>query len=196
MIPFLKTLTGERRRDYFREVIKPSYTQFEIVHNFYNDLFLETASEMKKLNDKSLSETSYVLGNVESFRKVMDDYFLKRVKDEHVRAALRQNVKIAHDSIKWSEEKLFYISLLNYFNNDDQQNHLQPTRQIVQFSGEEGKSPSREIYDHLTELSMYTPGYCEKVLYKLESARKNQNIRYLDVSKHYNNIVNIIIQKT
>jgi hypothetical protein len=40
LLPFLKTFTGERRRDYFEKLLNPLYEAVEDVHDFYNDLFL------------------------------------------------------------------------------------------------------------------------------------------------------------
>jgi hypothetical protein len=102
LLPQLKSFTGARRREYFDKLVVPLFDAFENVHEFYNSLILNARREVVRLNSGELRGVLSMLKpsgeplNVEELsrlRDIMDAFFDKRQKDEHLRDALRREAQ-------------------------------------------------------------------------------------------------------
>ena len=119
MIPALKSVTGERRRKYFDEVLHPLFEAVEQVHDGYVELFLIFR---KQLIELKIESSTYLGGGTElsplghdKLRTVKNEFFEVRSRDESLRDELRNEAQQIFAQIKWAEEKRLLAAVMYYF---------------------------------------------------------------------------------
>ena len=201
LIPALKSLTGERRRDYFDKVIRPLFESVETVHDFYNELILTARSRVVNVKVKAtpfigneLILTEAAKGELEKLKR---DFLDARMKDEGLRDALRNEAQQVFGQIKWLDEKRLLASIMYYFlgtgdmipTDDDMDRDIQGV--IDQGGISYWDTPSIRIY--LTIRDSENPA---EILGILDESRHGVNQRYMNVRFHYRRVQHKLIMET
>lgn len=201
LIPALKSLTGERRRDYFEKVIQPLFESVETVHDFYNELIL---TARKRVVDVKVVATPF-FGNefvlTEAGKSELDklkrEFLEARMKDEGLRDDLRNEAQQVFSQIKWPEEKRLLASIVYYFLGTEA---IAPTddeldRDIQDVIDKGGPShwdtPSIRLYQSIRQSE--NP---EEILDLLDEARHGLNQRHMNIRLHYRRVQHELIMET
>jgi hypothetical protein len=200
LLPFLKTWTGQRRREYFEKLITPLYTSFEEIHEFYVELILQTRDAVAALNAESRSfqgEPIDSIGTKRSLTEFLEKFSRRRMKDEHLRDTLRQDAQVFLSRITWSEERRFLVSVCFYFlqsgsiNPEERILDREATEVIARGGVTYWDTPSMRLYKALQEAKT-----AESVLDVLDEARHELNQRYMNARIAYRKIQNALVMET
>lgn len=201
LIPQLKLLTGERRRDYSEKVMRPLFESVETVHEFYNELILSTRKRVVDVKRKATPLigiepvlTEAAKGDLEVLKR---EFLDARMKDEALRDALRMDAQQVFGQITWPEEKRLLASIMYYFLGTGA---IAPTedeldRDIQGVIDRGGKSqwdtPSIRLY-----LDIRDSEDPAAILNLLDEARDGLNQRYMNVRLHYRRVQYKVIMGT
>lgn len=199
--PYLKTFTGQRRRDYFEKAIEPLFNAFEEIQDFYNALFIDTKDKCVNLINENTpflaKEPELSLEALQKLANIKDEFLKLRTKDEGLRDSLRQDAQEIFKGIKWSEEKRFLTSVIYYFLGN---RGISPTDEIIdrEIEGviEKGgktiwDSPSTQLYKKIKESRDLN-----FIIEKLDESRIELNQSYMNVRKHYIRVKNAVLMET
>jgi hypothetical protein len=199
LLPFLKTFTGERRRDYFEKLLKPLYEAVEDVHDFYNDLFLSTRNKLIHLKRTSIlsRHPEYSIEVLQELEEIKTEFLNLRRKDEGLRDSLRQDAQEDFTRIQWVEEKRCLTSIIYYFlgeggiapDDTDLDNEIE---EVIQQGGTRyWDTPSIRLY-----LDIQDSRNPEEIVEKIDDAREKLNQRYMNIRKQYRRVQNVLVLET
>lgn len=204
MIPYLKDLTGMRRREFFEKRITPLFTELQEAHDFYNQAFLDARDSfvnIKSENTDFIDHTTVLLDaeTLTKLEKVKEALIRKRKTDEAVRGSLLYEAKAIFEAIKWDEERRFVDLVACYFlerggialDNDWLDSDIQ--RVISSDNGAITKwdTPARRLYKQLRETNNL-----EELLNLIDNARNNLNQDFMNARLSFKSVQTAIIQKT
>ena len=200
-IPYLKTFTGERRRDYFDKLLKPLFEAFQDIHEFYNSLFLETRNKCVALMIENTpllsSEPELSLEALQKLENIKDEFLQLRTKDEALRDSLRQDAKEDLQNIKWLEEQRFLVSLIYYFLGI---RGIAPTENTIDYDIraviEKGGIPHWETPSTRLYLDIRKSYDLNFIIEKLDESRTDLNQKYMNVRRQFRIVENTILMKT
>jgi hypothetical protein len=201
LLPYLKSFTGERRKDYFDKLLKPLYEAVEDVHDFYNDLFLGTRKKLIDLKVKQISffssDPEYSIDALKELEKIKTEFLDLRREDEILRYGLRQDAQEDFTKIQWIEEKRCLTSIIYYFLGEGS---ITPEDSDIDSDIEEvdqqggiryWNTPSISLYHDIQNLK--DP---EEILQKIDDARNELNQRFMNIRKQYRKVQNVLVLKT
>ena len=201
LLPFLKSFTGERRREYFEKLVKPLFESLEDIHDFYNELFLETRKQILLLRITNTpflsSEPQLSLEALQELEKIKQDFLDSRSKDEALRDSLRYDAQEDYQTIRWLEERRFLTSIVYYFlgiggispTDSELDNAIES---VIEKGGNSyWPTPSMRLYLDIKESR--DPDY---IIETLDQARARLNQAYMNVRKQFRRVQNAIVMKT
>jgi hypothetical protein len=200
LIPKLKSFTGERRREYFEQQVKPLFNSFEEVHEFYNALDLDTRRKIIEIFSDSpllVSGQNPSREQVTKLEEIKEEFFSQRQKNEHLRDALRQDAQEMFKAISWREERRFLASVVYYFLGcggiQPQDSDLdRDIKEVIEKGGTTYlDTPSMRLYNSIREEINE-----EKLLRLLDESRSSLNQMYMNVRRHFRQVQDQIIMRT
>lgn len=120
LVPYLTSLTGERRRSYFEKVIKILFENVSATHNYYLEIIDSlkiTAAELgieNKLQWEN-QDFSYEFA-LKKLELAKSEFCSSRESSTTLRSVFRIEAKQIFNEVKWSEEKCFLLLVMFYFN--------------------------------------------------------------------------------
>jgi hypothetical protein len=201
LIPFLKSWTGARRREYFEKAIVPLHDEVGEVHDFYNELFLGASKKMLDIEVGSISlvglKPELTLDDFTAIEAAKGDFLKLRMTDEGLRDILRQEAQDMFARIKWKEERRFLASTVYYFlgeggNDLDDVMIDEDVERVIEEGGvRRWDTPSMRLY-----LDIRDSRDPVKIREMLDEARNRLNQRYMNVRRHFRRVQHQIIMTT
>ncbi len=204
LLPQIKSLTGARRREFFDKLISPLFESFQEIHEFYNELILDTRESIVGLDPMSLAWLLDAARTGDSpikreaaLRRIKDKFIRMRRKDEHLRNAIRDDAKEMLIGIAWPEERRFLVSVGHYFLGSPE---LAPSDRsldrdvdvaIIRGPNRPWETPSSALYERIR--GEHDP---ECLIELLDSSRNSLNQRYMNVRRQFRSVQRAIIMRT
>ena len=198
LLPFLKSFTGVRRREYLEKLITPLYDGVERTHKSYLLIFEDARNALQDLLEKApKQEPEYLIGDeAHRLRGIISAFAEARQVDEHLRDAVRAGAQDMIRPIKWPEERRFLILVCLYFLGTDpwapDDDFLdREARQIEQKGGVSlWDTPSIALYQRLKE----APD-ARAALDLVKTAREALNRRHTRLDVAYRRVLSAIVLK-
>jgi hypothetical protein len=205
LLPQIKWLTGARRREFFDKLVCPLFESFQDVHEFYNELILDTREAVGELHPTGLAlvlarrraEPPCAKRGV-ALRKIKARYIRTRRRDEHLRDAIRHDAQQMLAGIAWPEERRFLMSIGHYFLLDTAE--LVPSDRCLDHDSDaviarggdsRWNTPSTALYATVRE-----EHDSERLIELLDGSRNSLNQHYMNVRRQFRNVQRAIIMKT
>lgn len=122
LIPFLKSLNGERRQSFFDRIIKPLYTNVSAVQDFYLQIIgnlRKTALDLNIEEQANWTDKEVTYENaVQQLENEKSAFCYARESSITLRSTFRVEAKQIFNEIKWKEEKEFLLLVMFYFNGE------------------------------------------------------------------------------
>lgn len=203
LISKIPSWTGERRQQYFSEVIEPCFRALEQVQETYNKLNLDCRNQIVDLSvvvqeAGQLGHSSTLSIRQKShLQKIKREFIRKRQQDEYLRDGLRHDARQIFNSINWTEERRFLAAVAYYFLTSRRivprdQDLDRDIEGIMTYGGDRRwDTPSTALYFEIeNEVDL------DKLLEILDSARNALNQRFVYVREHFNRIQNNVLLHT
>jgi hypothetical protein len=204
LLPQIKRLTGARRREFFDKLISPLFESFQEVHEFYNELILDTRECIEVLDPTGLAGLLAGQRTKDSpakrevaLRKTKELFIRKRRKDEHLRNAIYDDAQEMLAGIVWPEERRFLVSVGHYFlgpatmRPSDRSLDRDVDAVILRGGDSRWETPTTELYETIREEQ--SP---KCLIELLDASRNSLNQKYMNVRRQFRNVQRAIIMRT
>jgi hypothetical protein len=201
LIPLVKTWTGERRRNYFDQIIRPLFESFETVHELYNELFLSTGRKLTDVRVRAMpfvgSEPILTEADTLKLDNIKREFLEKRKADEWLRDALRNEAQELFGKIHWPEERRLLASIMYYFigrgaiapSDEDLDQDIQGVIAVGGVS--RWDTPSMWLYLQIREKQRP-----DEIMKLLDDERNNLNQKHMNVRILYRRVQHELAMKT
>jgi len=197
LLPFLKDLTGARRREFFEKSIQPLFVNLQDIHDFYVETIVQARNDLIDLKARA-SQTSILDPAISSQFEMIKNHFLnRRMKDESLRDSLRYEARDIFASIRWKEERRFVALVAYYFLG---RGGIAPTAAELDLDiesvMEQGAVRKWDTPSIRTYLQIKGSSDVEEVLERLDDVRNSLNQAFMNARLAFKAVERAIVQQT